>query len=35
VTLNSGCYDTTSSPGRMLVQPGAGAAQTTLTITAH
>jgi len=33
VSLSSGCYDTTSVPGRMLVQPGAGATQMTLTIT--
>jgi endoglycosylceramidase len=33
VSLSSGCYDTTSVPGRMLVQPGAGATQMTLTLT--
>ncbi|HEX3346339.1 MAG TPA: cellulase family glycosylhydrolase [Polyangiaceae bacterium] len=32
VSLSSGCYDATSVPGRMLVQPGAGATQVTLTI---
>lgn len=32
VSLSSGCYDATSVPGRMLVQPGAGATQMTLTI---
>ena len=33
VSLSSGCYDTTSVPGRMLVQPGDGATEMTLTIT--
>ena len=33
VNLSSGCYDTTSVPGRMLAQPGSGATVMTLTIT--
>jgi endoglycosylceramidase len=32
VSLSSGCYDATSVPGRLLVQPAAGATQVSLTV---
>jgi hypothetical protein len=32
VTLSGGCYDATSEPGRMLVQPDDGATQVSLVI---
>jgi endoglycosylceramidase len=32
VDVAGGCFDTTSVPGRMLVQPGSGAAKVTVTI---
>lgn len=32
VTLSSGCYDATTAPGRLLVQPDPDAAQTTVRI---
>jgi endoglycosylceramidase len=34
VTVSGGCYDSSSVPGRMLVQPKAGAATVKVTITA-
>ncbi|HEY3817381.1 MAG TPA: cellulase family glycosylhydrolase [Polyangiaceae bacterium] len=35
VSLSGGCYDATSAPGRMLIQPSAGATQVTVTVTQH
>jgi hypothetical protein len=32
VTLSSGCYDATTAPGRLLVQPDPGDALPTVTI---
>jgi endoglycosylceramidase len=35
VALTGGCYDVTSAPGRMLVQPDPGAASVSLTVTSR
>ncbi|HEX4514173.1 MAG TPA: hypothetical protein VH054_11575, partial [Polyangiaceae bacterium] len=35
VSLDGACYDATSAPGQMLIQPDTGAAKVTLVITPH
>ncbi len=35
VGLTGGCYDATSSPGQLFIQPDQGAASVSLTVTSH